>query len=80
MAVQYIQPRGLLLYSSQALNSAHLLRLASGYGCPCLVVGPTVHIHRQALQALAEEHADLRVADAPLAALQRLADLNLLNS
>lgn len=76
MAVEHIQPRALLLHSSQALGSAQLSHLASGYHCPCLVIGPTVHIHRQALRVL----TDVDVADTPLAALQRLADLNLLNS
>lgn len=78
MAVEHIQPRALLLYSSQALNTAQLPRLVTGHDCPCLIIGPTVHIHRHELRVMTEQHTELRLAEDPLSALQLLADLNLL--
>ncbi|MDM8350345.1 MerR family transcriptional regulator [Pseudomonas sp. sp1636] len=80
MAVEHIQPRALLLYSSQALNSAHWPRLQAGYACPCLVIGPAAHIHRQELQALARQNSALGMAHDPLSALQMLFDRHLLDS
>jgi DNA-binding transcriptional MerR regulator len=79
LAVEHIQPRAVLLYSSQALNSTHLQRLLGGYGCPCLLVGQAVQIHADELQGIAQQNADLSLAVDPLAALHSLTDLNLLN-
>ena len=80
LAVEHIQPRAVLLYSSQALNTHHLQRLLAGYDCPCLIIGQAVQIHQQELHGLAAQNPDLSLAVDPLAALQSLADLNLLNS
>jgi DNA-binding transcriptional MerR regulator len=80
LAVEHIQPRAVLLYSSQTLNTTHLQRLLAGYDCPCLIIGQAVQIHRQELSDLAAQNPDLSLAADPLAALQTLADLNLLNS
>ena len=80
MALEHIQPKALLLYSSQALHSAHWPRLQAGYACPCLIIGPTVHIHHRELQALARQNSALGLAPDPLATLQILSDLNLLDS
>jgi DNA-binding transcriptional MerR regulator len=79
LAIEQIKPRALLLYSSQALNTAHLARLVAGSDCPCLIVGPTVSIHRQELLVLSQQHPDFNLADDPLAALSALADRHLLD-
>lgn len=80
LAVEHIQPRALLLYSSQALNSTQLQRLLGGYECPCLLVGQVVQIHQHELHAIAAQNPDLSLAADPLAALHSLTDLNLLHS
>jgi hypothetical protein len=51
-----------------------------GYACPCLVIGPAAHIHHRELQALARQNSELGMAPDPLAALQILSDLNLLDN
>ncbi|MEX6501740.1 MerR family transcriptional regulator [Pseudomonas zhanjiangensis] len=78
LALERIQPRALLLYSSQALSSSHWSRLLAGYACPCLLVGPAVHIQRPQLQQLSDPPHQLNLAQDPLAALRCLADLDLL--
>ena len=80
LAVEHIQPRAVLLYSSQALNSTHLQRLLGGYDCPCLLVGQVVQIHADELKAITQQNAELSLAGDPLAALHSLTDLNLLHS
>lgn len=80
LAVEHIQPRAVLLYSSQALNSTHLQRLLGGYDCPCLLVGQVVQIHANELQSITAQNAELSLAADPLAALHSLTDLNLLHS
>ena len=80
LAVEHIQPRALLLYSSQALNSTHLQRLLGGYDCPCLLVGQVVQIHADELKGIAQQNPELSLAVDPLAALHCLTDLNLLHS
>jgi DNA-binding transcriptional MerR regulator len=80
LAVEHIQPRAVLLYSSQALNSTHLQRLLGGYDCPCLLVGQVVQIHADELQTITAHNAELHLAADPLAALHSLTDLNLLHS
>ncbi len=79
MAVEHIQPRALLLYSSQALGNAHRSSLLGGYGRPCLLAGPAARIHREQLGETPPHHPALNLADDPLAALHRLSDLNLLD-
>ena len=80
LAVEHIQPRAVLLYSSQALNGTHLQRLLGGYDCPCLLVGQVVQIHADELHSIARQNAELSLAGDPLAALHSLTDLNLLHS
>lgn len=77
LAVEHIQPRALLLYSSQALPNSHWTRLLAGYDCPCLLAGPAVQIQRQALEQLGDPQQHLNLAQDPLAALQCLTDLDL---
>jgi MerR family transcriptional regulator, light-induced transcriptional regulator len=80
LAVEHIQPRAVVLYSSQALNTGHLQRLVGGYDCPCLIVGEAVRIHQDELDALCAQNPDLGLAHDPLAALQSLTRLNILNN
>ncbi|WP_445261890.1 MerR family transcriptional regulator [Pseudomonas sp. EA_35y_Pfl2_R5] len=80
LAVEHIQPRAVLLYSSQALNNTHLQRLLGGYECPSLLVGQAVQIHAEELQNITAQNAELSLAADPLAALHSLTDLNLLQS
>lgn len=80
LAVEHIQPRAVLLYSSQALNTTHLQRLLGGYDCPCLLVGPVVQIHADELEGIVKQNAELSLAADPLAALHSLTDLNLLSN
>ncbi|MGE8495876.1 MAG: MerR family transcriptional regulator [Pseudomonas sp.] len=80
LAVEHIQPRALLLYSSQALKIAHLPHLVTGYDCPSLIIVPTVHIQGHALRVLMEGQSSPQLADSPLTALHMLTELNLLDS
>ncbi|WP_411186860.1 MerR family transcriptional regulator [Pseudomonas sp.] len=80
LAVEHIQPRAVLLYSSQALNSSHLQRLLGGYDCPCLLVGQVVQIHADELAGITVQNAELSLAADPLAALHSLNELDLLHS
>ena len=73
LAVQRIQPRGLLLYASQSLKPAPLQRLLPGIACPALLCGPASSIHRQQLQG-----SELYLTDDPLDALHCLQSLDLL--
>jgi len=80
LAGEHIQPRAVLLYSSQALNGTHLQRLLGGYDCPSLLLGQAVQIHADELQGITQQNAELSLAADPLAALHSLTDLNLLHS
>lgn len=66
LAVERLQPRAVLLYSSQALDSQQLRRqlprLHAGCGVPLLLAGPAAQIHRDELTALER----LALADSPL--------------
>ena len=72
LAVEHLQPRAVLLYSSQALHLSALAKLLGGIACPKLIVGPTVCIHQAELTALAGDTPELFVAEDPLAAHQIL--------
>jgi DNA-binding transcriptional MerR regulator len=72
LAVDHLQPRGVLLYSSKAINLAQLPKLFRGVGCPKMIVGPTVCIHQTELSVRTAEFADLYLADDPLSAHQAL--------
>ncbi|MCQ4347541.1 MerR family transcriptional regulator [Pseudomonas stutzeri] len=66
LAVERLQPRAVLLYSSQALEAAQLRRqlprLHAGCRLPLLLAGPAAQIHRDELAALER----LALADTPL--------------
>ncbi|AZF40902.1 Transcriptional regulator, MerR family [Pseudomonas sp. R1-43-08] len=72
LAVEHLQPRAVLLYSSKALQVAALTKLLAGVGCPILIAGPTVCIHHAELAALTHDLPDVFVAEDPLSAHQIL--------
>ncbi|MBV6823891.1 MerR family transcriptional regulator [Pseudomonas sp. PD9R] len=78
LAVDYLQPRGVLLYSSKAINLSQLPKLLNGVSCPKMIVGPTVCIHQAELSVRTSEIADLYLAENPLAAHQVLAQRGLI--
>jgi len=68
LATDTLQARGVLLYSSKALNLAQLPKLLNGVSCPKLIAGPTVCIHHAELSAKTSDFADLLLAEDPLSA------------
>ena len=72
LAVDHLQPRGVLLYSSKAINLSQLAKLFNGVSCPKMIVGPTVRIHHIELSVKTSEMADLFLAEDPLSAQQML--------
>lgn len=72
LAVEHLQPRAVLLYSSKALHFAALTKLLAGIRCPILIAGPTVCIHHAELAVLTRDIPELFVAEDPLAAHQIL--------
>ncbi len=68
LAVEHLQPRALLLYSSKALQVSTLTKLLGGVDCPTLIAGPTVCIHQAELAVLTRETPELFVAEDPLSA------------
>ncbi|HSX69677.1 MAG TPA: MerR family transcriptional regulator [Pseudomonas sp.] len=78
-AVDYIGPRALVLYSSQALGAPlrhQLPRLVEACSVPLLLAGPAATIHHDELQSL----AGLHLAADPLLAEQCLRELGLLEN
>jgi DNA-binding transcriptional MerR regulator len=78
LAVDYLQPRGVLLYSSKAINISQLPKLLNKVSCPKMIVGPTVHIHHAELSAKISEITDLYLAEDPLLAHQALIQCGLI--
>ncbi|NVZ96995.1 MerR family transcriptional regulator [Pseudomonas sp. D6002] len=72
LAVEHLQPRAVLLYSSKALHTSVLGKLLSGFSCPKLITGPTVCIHQAELSVLTQEIPELLLAEDPLSAHQVL--------
>ncbi|MHC8317829.1 MerR family transcriptional regulator [Pseudomonas sp. LB3P31] len=72
LAVDHLQARGVLLYSSKAMNLAQLPKLLNGISCPKFIAGPTVCIHHAELPARTSEIAGLFLAEDPLSAQQEL--------
>ncbi|AZF03539.1 MerR family transcriptional regulator [Pseudomonas sp. R5-89-07] len=72
LAVEHLQPRAVLLYSSKALQVPALKKLLAGVGCPLLIAGPTVCIHQAELAVLTTDFPELSVAEDPLSAHQIL--------
>lgn len=71
LAVDHLQPRGVLLYSSKAMNLAQLPRLLKGVSCAKMIAGATVCIHNAELSATGAI-ADVHLAQDPLSAHQML--------
>jgi DNA-binding transcriptional MerR regulator len=78
LAVDHLQPRGVLLYSSKAINPSQLPKLFNGVSCPKIIAGPTVCIHHAELSVKTSEIADLYVAEDPLTAHQVLVQRGLI--
>lgn len=78
LAVEYLQARALLLYSSKALNLSQLPRLLSNIACPKLLTGPTVCIHFAELSVSTTEIDGLTLAKDPLSAQNALHHLGLI--
>ncbi|MBC2658017.1 MerR family transcriptional regulator [Pseudomonas sp. MSSRFD41] len=77
LATERLQARGLLLYSSKALNPAQLPRLLGGIACQKFIAGPTVCIHPAEWSVCITEIADLYLAQDPIAAYQALLERGL---
>ena len=78
VAVDYLQPRGVVLYSSNAINLSQLPKLLNNVNCPKMIVGPTVCIHHAELSVTTSEIADLYLAEDPLSAHQALVQCGLI--
>ncbi|MGJ7513573.1 MerR family transcriptional regulator [Pseudomonas baetica] len=78
LAVEHLQPRGVLLYSSKALNLMQLTKLLNGVSCPKMIAGPTVCIHPAELSEKTVVMADLYLAADPLLAHQALVQRGLI--
>lgn len=72
LTVEHLQARGVLLYSSKAMNLAQLPKLLNGINCTTMIAGPTVCIHHAELSVKTTEIADLYLAEDPLSAHQAL--------
>ncbi|SDP10231.1 MerR family transcriptional regulator [Pseudomonas jinjuensis] len=80
LAVERLQARAVLLYSSRTLNLAQLQRLLTGIDCPRVIGGAAVCIHERELAELAGNSPGLHLARDPLSALQALRELRLLQN
>jgi DNA-binding transcriptional MerR regulator len=78
LAVEHLQARGVLLYSSKAMNLAHLPKLLNGVSCTKMIVGPTVCIHHAELSVRTSEIADVYLAEDALSAHQVLVQRGLI--
>lgn len=78
LAVDRLGARGVLLYSSNAIQPGQLPRLLNGIECPKLLAGPTVCIHQTELSVLKDEIPDLSLAEDLLSAHQTLIGLGLI--
>ncbi|MCK9800600.1 helix-turn-helix-type transcriptional regulator [Pseudomonas chlororaphis] len=78
LAADHLQARGVLLYSSKALNPGQLPKLLNGIACAKFIVGPTVCIHHAELAVCTTEIADLYLAEDPVSAHQALVQRGLI--
>jgi DNA-binding transcriptional MerR regulator len=78
LAVDHLKARGVLLYSSKAMNLALLSKLLNGVGTVKMLVGPTVCIHQTELSVRTSEIADLFLAEDLLSAHQGLVQRGLI--
>lgn len=78
LAAEYLNARGILLYSSKSLNVTHLPRLLANITCPVVLGGPTVQIHNAELLVQAKEISGLTLAHDVLSAQIELGKLGLI--
>ena len=78
LAVEHLQARGVLLYSSKAMQIAQLPKQLSGISCTKMIVGPTVCIHHAELSVRTSEIADVYLAEDALSAHQVLVQRGLI--
>ena len=74
LAIDRLQPRAVLMYSSQRLNLENIHELLSTVQCPLLLSGHAASIHREALADISQ----LTCADDPLQVYHSLLQLNLI--
>lgn len=77
-AVERLEPRAVVLYSSKALNTQQFPKLLSGVDCPIVIAGLAVRIHFDVLSVSTIKIAGLCLANDPIEAHQRLNRLGLL--
>ncbi|WP_336355434.1 MerR family transcriptional regulator [Pseudomonas granadensis] len=78
LAVEHLQARGVLLYSSKAMNLGQLPKLLNGIDCPKMIVGPTVCIHHAELSVKTSDMTDVLLAEDVLLAHQALVQRGLI--
>ncbi|SOB49486.1 MerR family transcriptional regulator [Pseudomonas lundensis] len=78
LAVERLEPRAVVLYSSKTINTQALNKLLKGIECPTLIAGPAVRIHYDVLSVSTTEIAGLCLANDPVEAHLRLNQLGLL--
>lgn len=78
LAVEHLQARGVLLYSSKALQLGQLTKLLAGVECPKMIAGSAVCIHHAELSVRTTEMADLYLAEDALSAHQVLVQRGLI--
>lgn len=71
LAVERLKARGVLLYSSNALNLSQLPKLISGVDCPIIIAGPAASIHHARLSTGISTD-NLTWAEDPLSAYREL--------
>ncbi|MDR6961861.1 DNA-binding transcriptional MerR regulator [Pseudomonas brassicacearum] len=77
LAVERLKARGVLLYSSNALNLSQLPKLLGGIDCPIIIAGPAASIH-QAKLSTSVSMKNLTWAEDPLSAHRELSRRKLL--
>lgn len=71
LAVERLKARGVLLYSSNAINLSLLPKLLAGVDCPIIIAGPAASIHHARLST-SVSMLDLSWAEDPLSAHREL--------
>ncbi|WP_335945593.1 MerR family transcriptional regulator [Pseudomonas sp. G166] len=77
LAVEHLKARGVLLYSSHALNLSQLPKLLNGIDCPIIIAGPAAAIHHSQLST-GLSMSDVSWAEDPLSAHRELSRKKLL--
>jgi MerR family transcriptional regulator, light-induced transcriptional regulator len=77
LAVERLKARGVLLYSSNAINLSQLPKLLGGVDCPIIIAGPAASIHHARLST-GVSMIDVSWAEDPLSAHHELSRRELL--